>query len=211
MSAIEDIHDFCIASCEVSSLVDIGHPLICETYICESKQPGAFTVWEGITKNRALFAQGIDGFDRGDNFVELEKRAREAAKLMEEMYMVGLVSINLHLFQMSPSHACIDTLLLQGPIHAEIDAAFAALQRAKHREVAAQSAIDGWAQTASAAPSQRSRRKNNRPDYAYLLGQTAALPMNGQSNATLENATEVVLEKGKIHQVAVKNMHDFQE
>ena len=35
--------------------------------------------------------------------------------------------------------------------------------------------------------------------------------MNGQSNATLENATEVVLEKGKIHQVAVKKMHDFQE
>ena len=115
MSAIEDIHDFCIASCEVSSLVDIGHPLICETYICESKQPGAFTVWEGITKNRALFAQGIDRFDKGDNFVELEKRAREAAKLMEEMYIIRLGSINLHLFPMSPSHACIDTCYYRTP------------------------------------------------------------------------------------------------
>ena len=77
--------------------------------------------------------------------------------------------------------------------------------------MAAQSAIDGWAQTTSAAPSQRSRHSNNRPDYASLSGQTAALPTNGQLNTTLENATEVVLEKGKIHQVAVKKMHDFQE
>ena len=44
VSVIEDIHDFCIASGEIASLVDIGYPLICETYICESKQPGAFTV-----------------------------------------------------------------------------------------------------------------------------------------------------------------------
>ena len=62
VGAMKDIHDFCIASVEIASLVDIGHPLVCETYIYESEQPGAFTVWEGITKNRALFAQDIDWF-----------------------------------------------------------------------------------------------------------------------------------------------------
>ena len=62
VGAMKDIHDFCIASVEIASLVDIGHPLVCETYIYESEQPGAFTVWEVITKNWALFAQGIDWF-----------------------------------------------------------------------------------------------------------------------------------------------------
>ena len=89
MEEVEDPHDFCIACVEIAAIVDISHSLITETYICESKQPGAFTVWEGLSKLRAMFGHGIDGFDAGNHFVELDKRAKEAAKTMQDKFIVS--------------------------------------------------------------------------------------------------------------------------
>ena len=89
LAEIEEVHDFCVASVEIAALVDVGHPHVSETYICESKQPGAFTVWEGITKLRILYARGINSFNDGDMFVELKKRAEEAAAAMEESHLVS--------------------------------------------------------------------------------------------------------------------------
>ena len=37
LEEIEDLYDFCIASVEIAALVDVGEPLVSETYICESK------------------------------------------------------------------------------------------------------------------------------------------------------------------------------
>lgn len=86
---IADAYDFCVASVEIAALVDVGDPLVKETYICESDQPGVFTVWEGLTKLRILFGRGIESFCDSDGFVELKKRATEAATQMEEEYLVS--------------------------------------------------------------------------------------------------------------------------
>ena len=42
--------------------MDVGDPLVKETYICESDQPGVFTVWEGLTKLRILFGRVLNLF-----------------------------------------------------------------------------------------------------------------------------------------------------
>lgn len=43
MDAIQDPSDFAIASVEIAALVDVGDPLIKETYTSESDQPMVFT------------------------------------------------------------------------------------------------------------------------------------------------------------------------
>lgn len=91
LESIADEYEFCIASVEIAAVVDVGHSLISETYICESKQCGAFTVWEGITKLRNLFGQGIEGFDGNNGFVELDKRAIEAAEIIDKKFLVSTV------------------------------------------------------------------------------------------------------------------------
>lgn len=88
LESIADTYDFCIASVEIAAVVDVGHSLISETYICESKQCGSFTVWQGITKLRNLFGQGIEGFDGNNGFVELNKRVIEAAAMMDVKFLV---------------------------------------------------------------------------------------------------------------------------
>ena len=89
------MYDFCIASVEIAALVDVGKPLVSETYICESEESGALTVWEGMTQLRVLYAQGIEGFDCTENFVELDRsRARKAAALMAENFMVCLIAMH---------------------------------------------------------------------------------------------------------------------
>ena len=89
LNVTADVYDMCIASVEIAAVVDVGHPLISETYICESKECGAFTVWEGITKLQLLFEHGIESFDSGGHFVELDRRANEAAQLMDVNYVVS--------------------------------------------------------------------------------------------------------------------------
>lgn len=90
LDVIADHQAFCITSVEVAAVVDVGHSLVSETYICESKECGAFTVWHGITKLQTLFSRGIESFDSHGSFIELEKRAREAAKIMDENYVVSV-------------------------------------------------------------------------------------------------------------------------
>lgn len=84
-------YNLCIAMVEIAAVVDVdvGHPLVSETYICESKHCGAFTVWEGITHLQSLFSRGIESFDSSGKFVELDKRAKEAAAIMETNYVVS--------------------------------------------------------------------------------------------------------------------------
>lgn len=81
--------DLCIAMVEIASVVDVGHPLVSETDICESKHCGAFTVWEGIMHLQSIFSWGVESFDLSGKFVELEKCAKEAAEIMETKYMVS--------------------------------------------------------------------------------------------------------------------------
>jgi hypothetical protein len=91
LESIADDYNFCIASVEIAAVVDVGHSLISETYICESKECGAFTVWEGITKLRTLFGRGIEGFDNNNGFVELDKRAKEAADIIDLKFLVSKI------------------------------------------------------------------------------------------------------------------------
>ena len=74
-------------------MVDVDKPLVSETYICGSKESGAFTVCEGMTQLRVLYAQDIEGFDCVENVVEHDKRAREMVALMAENFMVCLVAM----------------------------------------------------------------------------------------------------------------------
>lgn len=89
LDATNELQDLCIASVEIAAVVDVGALLVSETYICESDQCGAFTVHEGITQLQMLFALGIDSFDGAGKFVELERRAKEAAELMSAEYLVS--------------------------------------------------------------------------------------------------------------------------
>ena len=89
LEATNELHDLCIASVEIAAVVDVGQLLVSETYICESDQCGAFTVHEGITELQRLFAQGIVSFDSAGKFVELNRRAEEAAELMSAKYLVS--------------------------------------------------------------------------------------------------------------------------
>lgn len=89
LESIAHEYDFCMATVEIAAVVDVGHSLVSETYTCESKECGAFTVWEGITKLRTLFGRGIEGFDFNDGFVQLNKRAIEAAEIMDKNFLVS--------------------------------------------------------------------------------------------------------------------------
>ena len=100
-------------------------------------------------------------------------------------------------------------------MQADIDTAYASLQRARQSEAAAQTAVDSWVHSQSTAPvaPQRAGRRNatTRPDYATLAGRSAAaLPSNDQLNAALDSAKLRVLDKGKVHQAAIKKLADFQ-
>ena len=93
----------------------------------------------------------------------------------------------------------------------EIDEADAALQRAKHRETAAQTAIDSWVNAQTAPTLQRNRRQGNRRDYGTFSGNAAARPTNEQLNSELEKAKQTVLEKGNAHRDALKKLDEFQQ
>ena len=47
-----------------------------------------------MTQLRVLYAQGIEEVDCVENVVELDKRAREAAALMAENFMVCLIAMH---------------------------------------------------------------------------------------------------------------------
>ena len=89
LAEIDDTNNFCLVIAEIVVVVNVDKPLVSKNFVCESNQPGLFMVWEGITKCRALFLQDVEGFDRGDNFVELERREQEAAAIMNKKFMVS--------------------------------------------------------------------------------------------------------------------------
>lgn len=91
LDATDDVHDLCMAECEIAAAVDVGSHIVPETYLCESDGPGVFTAHESIVGLRTKFAQGVDGFDRADGFVQLEEKALIAAERMSDLYMVSVV------------------------------------------------------------------------------------------------------------------------
>ena len=93
LNAAEDIHDRCVAVCEIAGRVDVGDILIPESYLNETDSPAVFTVHEGIVDLKLKFAMGVDGFERSGGFNRLETRATESAQIMEDEYMVRLFII----------------------------------------------------------------------------------------------------------------------
>lgn len=81
----------CVWRSEIAAAVDVGSHIVPETYLCESDGPGVFTAHESIVGLRTKFAQGVDGFDRADGFVQLEEKALIAAERMSDLYMVSVV------------------------------------------------------------------------------------------------------------------------
>lgn len=93
----------------------------------------------------------------------------------------------------------------------EIDEADAALQRTKHRETAAQTAIDSWVNAQTAPTLQRNRRQGDRHDCGTFSGNAAARLTNEQLNSELEKAKQTILEKGNAHRDALKKLDEFQQ
>ena len=83
LDSIASDQDFCITSCKIGANLDVGRPLISETYLGEMKLNRVFIVSEGIESLLNMFAQGIKNFDSKGLFVKLENRATEDAALMK--------------------------------------------------------------------------------------------------------------------------------
>ena len=92
MDAIQDPSDFAIASVEIAALVDVGDPLIKETYTSESDQPMVFTAYKVFTGLNDLFAHGVNAFEAAGGLTCLHVRAEEAAGIMEEVVVSSTVS-----------------------------------------------------------------------------------------------------------------------
>lgn len=92
LNAIEDPQDFAIASVEIAAVTDVGHPLCSETYTCESDQPMVLSAHESIERLRGLYGHGLEGFAQGNGFKRLERRAYEAATIMEGVVVSRRVS-----------------------------------------------------------------------------------------------------------------------
>ena len=85
------IQHFGIASAQIAAYVDVGCPLISETFLSEIKLNRGLTTHEGIKKLRLKFAQGVHGFDRGGGFVGFDKKAMAAIKFVHTCYLVSIL------------------------------------------------------------------------------------------------------------------------
>ena len=92
LDSTDSVQDLCIAMVDMAAMVDVGAPLVTECYFNEMKLFGALTIHESVDHLRNYFALGVEGFDQKNIFVELDKRAMEAADMMEENFMVSYCS-----------------------------------------------------------------------------------------------------------------------
>mmetsp|Transcript_46975 Transcript_46975/g.99828 ORF Transcript_46975/g.99828 Transcript_46975/m.99828 type:complete len:171 (-) Transcript_46975:955-1467(-) len=135
LNAKDNILEFCVAMCEIAAQVDVGKPLIQETYLSKLALHGVFTAHDGITLLKLTFALGVTGYDEEGNFSELDVRATEAAQHIEDHYLA--------------------------PMQQEIDRARITLDNARKKRESEKAKLAEGISSAQAAPAcQRSRRGN---------------------------------------------------
>ena len=85
----KDRNELCVASCEISAAVGVGRHIAPEIHLCESDNPSCFTAYKSIVYLKTNFTQGVEEFDRAEEYFQLDRQAREAAQTMEQLYMVS--------------------------------------------------------------------------------------------------------------------------
>ena len=133
LDAIKDPQDYAIASVEIAAVTDVGHPLCCETYTCESEEPMVFSAHKSVEKLNELLVHGIEGFAKAGGFKRLEKRAAEAAIIMQD-FVVSVAVSPFIFYQHTSCLLCVTIYLEQELLQEAVDKAKAAWDEAEHYE-----------------------------------------------------------------------------
>ncbi len=208
LDAIKDPQDYAIASVEIAAVTDVGHPLCCETYTCESEEPMVFSAHKSVEKLNELLVHGIEGFAKAGGFKRLEKCTAEAAIIMQD-FVVSVAVSPFIFYQHTSCLLCVTVYLKQELLQEAVDKAKAAWDEAEHEVTAAQVAADDYtaANSTAANATNRACRAGSRQDYRALSGNTAmTVPSNEALDTALEKAKNDAAEKEKAYTDADASM-----